>query len=103
MAKTLSPRTRREDVAPDLAIVGDTLQIQPYDAAVEASPEQSLLEPYARFRTAPINALQELGLHVLGTAWRSYDKIIGQEIFYSGFSENMKAMVLAQERLQRKI
>ncbi|KAI6837769.1 acyltransferase [Hortaea werneckii] len=90
---------------PDLAIVGNTLQIHPSSIADTpfASQEQSLLEPYARFRRQPINALQELGLHVLGEGWRSYDDIVGQEIFYPGFSENMKGMVMAQERLQRKI
>ncbi|KAI6975694.1 acyltransferase [Hortaea werneckii] len=90
---------------PDLAIVGNTLQIHPSSIADTpfASQEQSLLEPYARFRRQPINALQELGLHVLGEGWRSYDDIVGQEIFYPGFSENMKGMVMAQERLQRKL
>ncbi|RMY86091.1 hypothetical protein D0862_11005 [Hortaea werneckii] len=90
---------------PDLAIVGNTLQIHPSSIADTsfASQEQSLLEPYARFRRQPINALQELGLHVLGEGWRSYDEIVGQEIFYPGFSENMKGMVMAQERLQKKI
>ncbi|KAI7267947.1 acyltransferase-domain-containing protein [Hortaea werneckii] len=90
---------------PDLAIVGNTLQIHPSSIADTsfASQEQSLLEPYARFRRQPINALQELGLHVLGEGWRSYDDIVGQEIFYPGFSENMKGMVMAQERLQKKI
>ena len=65
--------------------------------------EQELLEPYARFREKPLNALQELSAHVWGEGWRSYDKIIGQEIFYPGFSENMKAMVMRQETLQKQI
>ena len=80
---------------PDIAIVGHELKV------VEG--EEELLEPYARFREEPLNALQELGLHVLGTAWRSYDRVIGPEIFYPGFSENMKSMVMRQEKLQAKI
>ncbi|KAI6790283.1 acyltransferase [Hortaea werneckii] len=103
MARTPPPPPH--STPPDLAIVGNTLQIHPSSIADTsfASQEQSLLEPYARFRRQPINALQELGLHVLGEGWRSYDDIVGQEIFYPGFSENMKGMVMAQERLQKKI
>ncbi|TKA67643.1 hypothetical protein B0A55_07982 [Friedmanniomyces simplex] len=90
--------------SPDLAILGDTLQVQPSSiSADQTSHEQSLLEPYARFRSDPINALQELGLHLTGTGWRSYDKIIGRDIFYPGFSENMKAMVMRQGKLQTRI
>lgn len=65
--------------------------------------EQSLLEPYARFRGEPLSALQELCLHFWGEGWRSYDKIVGQEIFYPGFSENMKSMVMRQETLKKQI
>lgn len=85
--------------AADLAIVGDSLRVlsPPIDT------EQELLEPYAKFRQAPLNALQELGLHVLGTAWRSYDHIVGPEVFYDGFSERMKGMVLKQPMLKERI
>ncbi|WPH04530.1 Hypothetical protein R9X50_00742200 [Acrodontium crateriforme] len=86
----------------DIAIVGDNIQVHPSSIGGQ-SPEQSLLEPYARFREEPLSALQELGLHVFGTEWRSYDKIVGQEIFYPGFSENMKSMVMSQGRLRQKI
>ena len=65
--------------------------------------EQSLLEPYARFREEPLSALQELTLHCMGEGWRSYDDIVGQQIFYPGFSERMKSMVMEQESLQKQI
>ncbi|EMC91667.1 hypothetical protein BAUCODRAFT_79132 [Baudoinia panamericana UAMH 10762] len=84
--------------APDLAIVGDNIKLTTGDAS---SP--GLLQPYARFRKAPINALQELGLHLTGSDWRSYEYVIGQPTFYPGFSENMKRLVMAQERLQKRI
>ena len=67
------------------------------------SSEEELLEPYARFREKPVNALQELYAHVLGEGWRSYDDVVGQPIFYEGFSENMKRMVMRQETLKRQI
>ncbi|GAB7362661.1 hypothetical protein MBLNU230_g2970t1 [Neophaeotheca triangularis] len=109
MADTKPPQRAS---APDLAILGDNLHLHP--SSIDTSPsspalpptagtEQELLEPYARFRKTPINALQELGSHALGTGWRSYDNFIGQEIFYPGFSEQMTRKVMAQERLRGKI
>lgn len=98
---TLTPASSGS--APDLAILGDSLTLHPSGITPSTSPEQSLLEPYARFRSAPFDALQELGLHISGTGWRSYDKIVGQDIFYSGFSERMKGMVMQQPRLLKKI
>jgi hypothetical protein len=81
----------------DWAIFGDELKV------VDTNVEHELLEPYASFRDAPINAISELGLHFLGTAWRSYDQIIGQPIFYPGFTENIKSLTMAQPRLKSKI
>lgn len=84
--------------ASDLAIVGDSLRVLP-----TGDSEQELLEPYAKFRTEPLNALQELGLHLLGTNWRSYDNVVGPPVFYNGFSENMKSMVMKQPMLKARI
>jgi hypothetical protein len=47
--------------------------------------------------------LREVSLHVSGTGWRAYDNFIGQPIFYNGFSENMKAAVVATPILQQRI
>ncbi|KAF2216995.1 hypothetical protein CERZMDRAFT_32479 [Cercospora zeae-maydis SCOH1-5] len=82
----------------DLAIVGDSLRVLP-----TGDSEQELLEPYAKFRSEPLNALQELGLHLLGTTWRSYDKVLGPPVFYNGFSENMKSMVMKQPMLKARV
>ena len=38
-----------------------------------------------------------------GTGWRAYENAIGQPIFYSGFSENMKAAVMSTPILQKRI
>jgi hypothetical protein len=35
--------------------------------------------------------------------WRAYDNVIGQPIFYPGFSENMIASVLSTPILQKRI
>jgi hypothetical protein len=81
----------------DWAIFGDELNV------VDTKVEHELLEPYASFREAPINAISELGLHFLGTAWRSYDQVIGQPVYYPGFTDNMKQLTLAQPRLKSKM
>jgi 1-acyl-sn-glycerol-3-phosphate acyltransferase len=87
----------------DLSLQGDTLSIHPPSVFASSPEEHELLEPYSRFRQEPINALAELGQHISGTGWRSYDKIIGREIFYPGFSERMKGMVMQQQKLRGKI
>lgn len=100
--------------APDLSILGDRLTLHPPSVASSSadhnlpedpttSSEQPLLTSYARFRTAPFDFLRELGQHVSGTGWRSFDDFIGQDIFYKGFSERMKNMVLRNPRLVKKI
>jgi hypothetical protein len=93
--------------APDLEILGDQVTLHP-SGYVEAErkddgKEQVLMQHMARFRTSPLEFLREVSLHVSGKGWRSYDNFIGQPIFYSGFSENMKAAVMATPILQRKI
>ena len=94
--------------APDLDILGDQVTILP--TSYEQPPsnqhgdeERNLVEHMARFRESPLDFLREISLHVSGMGWRSYDHIIGQPIFYSGFSENMKATVLRTPMLRRRI
>lgn len=87
----------------DLSLQGDTLTLHPPSVFASSPEEHELLEPYSRFRREPINALAELGQHISGTGWRSYDKIVGREIFYPGFSENIKGMVMRQPKLKGKI
>ncbi len=47
--------------------------------------------------------LREVSLYVSGTGWRAYDDVIGQPIFYSGFSEHVKTQVMSATLLQTKI
>lgn len=67
------------------------------------SDESAVVSRTARFRQSPWDFFREIGLHVSGTGWRSYDNFIGQPIFYNGFSERMKAAVLSSPLLQEKI
>ncbi|KAH0291431.1 acyltransferase [Aureobasidium namibiae CBS 147.97] len=87
--------------APDLSILGDRLTLHP--PGVVQDQETPLLTSYARFRSAPLDFLREVSLHVSGTGWRSYDNFIGRNIFYNGFSDHIKALVLKNPRLQSKI
>jgi len=102
--KPASPAAVETDPYPaDLSLQGDTLTLHPPSVFASSPEEHELLEPYSRFRREPINALAELGQHISGTGWRSYDKIVGREIFYPGFSDNMKGMVMRQPKLKGKI
>lgn len=101
--------------APDLSILGDQVSLHPtgytgttsQDAlavgAMQAAPEQNLVEGMARFRQSPLDFLRELSSHISGSGWRSYDNAIGQPVFYSGFSEQMKARVVGNPMLKAKI
>ena len=94
--------------APDLDILGDQVTIHP-TGYVEPPPsqdeghERNLVEHMARFRESPLDFLREVSLHVSGMGWRAYDDVLGQPIFYSGFSENMKAAVMKTAMLRRRI
>lgn len=57
----------------------------------------------AHFRSEPLQFLREVSLYVSGTGWRAYDHVIGQPIFYPGFSENMKNAVLSAPLLNARI
>ncbi|KAL8684679.1 MAG: hypothetical protein Q9224_006191, partial [Gallowayella concinna] len=93
--------------APDLDILGDQVTIHPGGyveppASVDAS-ERNLVEHMARFRESPLDFLREISLYVSGSGWRAYEDVIGQPIYYAGFSDNMKAMIMRTPMLQRRI
>ena len=94
--------------APDLDILGDQVTLHPTGyveppTSQGGGHERNLVEHMARFRESPLDFLREVSLHVSGTGWRAYDDVLGQPIFYSGFSENMKAAVMRTPMLKRKI
>lgn len=88
--------------APDLSITAAD-QVHLHTAGYNESPERGLVHSMARFRSSPLDFIREVSLHVSGTGWRSYDNIVGQPIFYSGFSDEMKARVLNNPMLVRKV
>ncbi|KAI0022510.1 acyltransferase [Xylariomycetidae sp. FL0641] len=95
------------DSAPDLQILGDQITLQPRSYVEtrrhEGEQEEALMHNMARFRSEPLQFLREVSLYVSGTGWRAYDNVIGQPIFYSGFSEQMKNSVVSTPLLQNRI
>ncbi|KAL8738154.1 MAG: hypothetical protein Q9181_001012 [Wetmoreana brouardii] len=96
-----------QPAAPDLDILGDQVTLHP-GGYVEPPPpddasERNLVEHMARFRESPLDFLREISLYVSGTGWRAYEDFIGQPIYYSGFSDNMKAAVMRTPMLQERI
>lgn len=95
--------------APDLEIVGNQVTIHP--TGFKGGPdkqdgdftERNLVGHMARFRANPFDFFREVSLFVSGTGWRAYDSIIGQPIFYSGFSDRLKTLALESPLLQSKI
>ncbi|KAG7005005.1 acyltransferase [Physcia stellaris] len=99
---------RPQDSAPDLDILGDQVTIHPAGyvappSAGQEGQERNLVEHMARFRESPFDFLREVSLHVSGTGWRAYEDVIGQPIFYNGFTDNMKAAVMRTPMLNSRI
>ncbi|KAG2420152.1 hypothetical protein HFD88_004952 [Aspergillus terreus] len=98
-----------EQSAPDLEIVGDQLTIHPSGFTGGPEPqddqimERNLVHHMARFRENPFEFLREVSAHMQGTGWRAYDNVIGQPIFYSGFTERMKSSIVDSPLLQSKV
>lgn len=98
-----------DNSAPDLEIVGKQLTIHP--SGFTGGPgshddpitERNLVHHMARFRENPLDFLREVTLYMSGTGWRAYDNVIGQPVYYSGFSENMKSSILKSPMLQEKV
>ena len=100
--------TTAPTLAPDLEILGDQVTIHPGGyvephATGRDGAERNLVEHMVRFRESPLEFLREVSLHVSGAGWRAYDDVVGQPIFYSGFSDNMKAAVLRTPLLKQRI
>lgn len=68
-----------------------------------ASSERTLLQPFARFRQNPFSFAHELYLFVRGVGWRSYDEVIGQPVFYPGYTAKIKGTVMRSPLLRKKL
>ncbi|KAK7204665.1 acyltransferase [Myxozyma melibiosi] len=73
-------------------------------AAVETeSPTRNLTSDFTHFREQPVTFLRDLGKHIAGTTYRSYDNYVGRKIFYHGFTAEMKDAVLRNSLLRERI
>lgn len=109
MISMASSKLKSPASAPDLEILGDQITIHPGGyvepplTPQDASPERNLVEHMVRFRESPLDFLREVSLHISGAGWRAYDDILGQPIFYNGFTEEMKAGVSNSPMLKSRI
>lgn len=67
------------------------------------STEQNLVEHMARFEVNPYEWFREVALFVSGSGWRAYEKVTGQPVFYSGYTEKIKSGIMASPMLQRML
>lgn len=95
----------------DISISGSSLTLHPSisdqpsstTSSTSHDTEPPAIEHGPHFRTAPLDYLRRLGLHVSGADWRAYNNYIGQDVFYDGFSEQMQDAVMASPLLRTKI
>ncbi|KAJ6788774.1 hypothetical protein PWT90_06353 [Aphanocladium album] len=108
MAGSDEPLDPTNNSAPDLQILGDEITLQPGgylepEKGVNEGKDEALMNQFASFRSEPLQFLREVSLYVSGQGWRAYDNIIGQPVFYPGYSQNMISMVMAAPLLQKRI
>lgn len=96
--------------APDLEIVGDQVTLHPSgftggsdSQGDDGITERNLVRHMARFRENPFDFLREVSLFVSGTGWRAYDSVIGQPIYYPGYSDNIKRLIVESPLLRNKV
>lgn len=70
-----------------------------------ASSEQNIMKNMARFRSNPLVFFQEVAVYARGRGWRSYDndKVVGQPVFYSGYTDMIKTATMRSTMLQRRL
>jgi glycerol-3-phosphate O-acyltransferase len=94
--------------APDISILGDSVTLLPSgytesQARRDADHSRELVGTMARFRSSPFDFFREVSLHVNGTGWRAYDRVVGQPVFFPGFTDAMKQRLINNKMLQEKI
>ena len=98
--------SKTQNVAPDLEILSSALHPSGYvesNSKHNGAEERNLVQHMARFRESPLDFLREVSLHISGTGWRAYEDIVGQPVFYKGFTESMIANVMKTPMLVAKI
>ncbi|KAK9460706.1 acyltransferase-domain-containing protein [Lipomyces oligophaga] len=103
------------DSSAGLALEDDGGQLQPTSSRQSAagstsstsilteSATRNLTSEFTRFREKPASFLTEVGKHIAGTSYRSYDNYVGRRIFYRGFTDQMLSRVLKNPLLNERI
>src|ERR1700753_1261425 len=99
---------RAVESAPDISILGDSVTLLPSgytesQARRNADNSRELVGTMARFRSNPLDFFREVSLHVNGTGWRAYNRFVEQQVYFPGFTEQMKARLINNQMLQDKI
>ena len=84
-----------------LDVAGDTVE----DNGESTSSEQNIMKNMARFRTNPLGFFQEIAVYARGRGWRSYDNdnVVGQPVFYSGYTDMIKSATMRSTILQQRL
>lgn len=69
----------------------------------DSAETHNLVHDIKRFRDDPLKFLSTLGHHAVGSSWRSYEDVVGQPLYYPGFSEQIKEKVMKNRRVQKNI
>lgn len=85
------------------SLLRDGSLLQQGSVSQNGTTEHTLLDRMARFRQNPFNFAHELYLFIRGVDWRSYDRVIGQPVFYTGYTAKIKNTVMASPLLQSKL
>ncbi|KAF3922524.1 hypothetical protein ABW21_db0201269 [Orbilia brochopaga] len=68
-----------------------------------ADTSRNLAQKHSHFRDHPIEFLREIQMMYSGTGWRAYDNPIGQPVYYTGFTDDMKKAILGSQLVESKI
>jgi hypothetical protein len=86
-----------------LDVAGATLEDDAADRS--RSSEQNIMKTMARFRTSPLDWFREVAVYARGDGWRAYDnnKVVGQPVFYSGYTDMIKSATMRSTMLQQRL
>lgn len=100
----MAPQQSAATPAPDISILGDQVTLHPSGYVSEQTEQESeLVGHMARFRSSPLDFMREVSLYVSGTGWRAYDNIIGQPIYFPGFTEMITRETMSSEICRKRI
>ena len=90
-----------------LSLLGDRVLVVPSEThnvrQGEQESDDSNLVDLTGTGESPMNFFHDLKLHVRGSGWRGYNKVVGQPVFYSGYTDDITRAVMANVMLKDKL